>query len=532
MRPVSAMVLLLTLSLGIGGAEPSRLHFAMGDGSEFVGSVVEAGPDAIVVSSELFREPMSVQTVSHFRAERGQDLLNLDDGAFSFELRDQSRFVGRPISVEAGRLRVSTVSLGEVEFAIDRLIRVARAGAMELRTNSLAQTQHLWRGKDWLFRDGRLFTVEGPRREQDPSFRAVVGELDLRARFHLRLELSCDGVPSVQVLLGDRAEDGGGQGRGRRGSSRSLSPEKERLTQIEWFEGGVSLTRRTSSIAEMVLFDLGSPERFELDLYLDQQRGQVAAYQAGQLLGKVELPEQTPAIHSTLTLISRGDAVVVNSLELFEWSGQLPDSRSIKPPFTEMMDGTVRGVAEINEDTDWQAMKRMNWPGAFQAYPSPCLEFLWPDGCRVAGEFVEEAESGHQAIRTLGGEKFATHLESLSRLIRVDGAPLRPGGAELRRGEQRVFGELATANGALAWQADFLNGPAPLSMNAKAEVLWHRDTHRSQGAIVFDDGQRASGTLQSVAEGCGFISTEHEWNSRSATRAGITNRYSCHADSS
>ncbi|MEL6105255.1 MAG: hypothetical protein AAFU85_04430 [Planctomycetota bacterium] len=502
MRLISSIFALFVIT-SHGSAETRLLDFSMADGSKLTATLIGANPDQIVVMSEsVFGEnSLALRTDRFLRADGTIDPIgNLGEQSFAFLLRDQTRFVGRPIGFEQGRLRVSTIELGDVEFSVDRLVRVLRAPAIEQRLHSLAATKHLWRGDGWFFRDGELVTKDGL--DSNAAFRATVGELGLQERFHLRLSLACTSEPSLQILLGDRAEDGGGQGRGRRGSSRSLSPEEERLTQLEWFGSGVSVARRTSSVADMALFDAASSSDLSLDVYVDQRRGLIAAYRDGQLVGSVELPEEEPSIHGDLTLISRGDPVAVNSLQVFRWSGSLPESRSIQAPFTETMSGELRGTATIDANTDWQTLRQMHWPRALQPYPSPCLEFLWPDGCRAAGGFTVEDGDSITFIRTLSGRKLQWEPKRVSRLIRVGGESVRAAGAELRSGRSRLRGELvASDDGALAWKATCAVRPIRLDPKANAEIQWQRTSSRSGTAMILEDGQSITGTLRGIAGG-------------------------------
>ena len=500
------MRLLLTLLALIGipavchADQP--FHFSMTDGSEFKGQLLSADSERLVVESSLFDEPLLVRLSSLLRAERDASArLAPAEEAFAFELRDQSRFVGRPIGFDAGRLRVSTVSLGEVEIEIGQLRRVTRATELEERICSLPQSAHLWNGKDWSFQEGQFVVSDAPRREAESAFRATVADFNLPRRFRLKLRLACSGEPSFQLMLGDRSSDGGGQGRGRRGSSRSLSPEEEKLTQIEWYGDGVSLTRRTSSLADMALFGSDS-STLTLDVYFDQTRGLVAAYRNGVLVGKVDLPDEGSEFHREMTLASRGDVVAVTAFELLRWSGDLPVSRLAVAPFIETTDGELRATAELGADTDWGTLRRIEWPGEKQRYPMECVEILCRDGSRLAGKFLSESPNDGVSFQSLGGSEFTFESSNVARLIALGRAPVIEEQAVLRTRDERLVGQPAAGkDGALAWQARFATEPMRLRANATATIDWNRSVQPAETAIVLNDGQRLTGRSVGVESG-------------------------------
>ncbi|MEO1528362.1 MAG: hypothetical protein AAFX06_23305, partial [Planctomycetota bacterium] len=212
-------VLMILISVSYGNAE-TPLDFVMSDGSAFSATLIGARSDEFVVDSAgpFEGNELGLRADLLVRAEVATDPIDsLRESDFAFVLRDQTRYVGRPVGFERGRLRVSTISLGEVDVRVDQLLRVVRASAVECRLNSLQQSALRWRGDGWDWRNGVLASKDDLA--SDTPFRAIVGDLGLEERFHLRLEMVCVGDPSLQVLLGDRAEDGAGQGRGRRGSS-------------------------------------------------------------------------------------------------------------------------------------------------------------------------------------------------------------------------------------------------------------------------------------------------------------------------
>lgn len=424
-------MLVFCYAVPVAIAEEPEMRFSLSDGSTMVGGLDASGSTgSVLISSDLFRQPMVISTQVLFEARLNlpnrdsvaPKIFNPSTPTFAFVLVDGSQFVGTLQSWSDQSVVTETADLGRVEFPADRIVSVVEVSETSRQISSLATSRYRFRSEEgWRFFDGELVS-------ETPGA-AVVAKIDLPSRFQIRMEITCAGQADFELSLGDRSNAGAGQGGGRvdrRGGSLSRMPSERFVTRLEWLADSVALVRSNPSVSDAAVFDVTDGGGvLKLDLFFDQPAGQLAAFGGGLLLGNISLIDDDPLVRSVLTMINRGDNVDVKRFELIQWDGQLPESRRLPNRFTLLRDGTL--VDEIAEqwesdrfrvDGNWHSnhdLLRMEFGRVMR--PQGDCEFMLSGGGRVRGRITGAAGNGMILVLGSFGDRFSIDPSRVQRLV-------------------------------------------------------------------------------------------------------------------
>lgn len=442
--PVVSLLIVWLGSLLIGAVGPAEsadpvMRFLLSDGSSIEGRLLASEvSDQVRVECPLLRQPLEFPTENLLEARlvgiggaadaSSATGVSQDDGRaglpmLAFGLHDHNQFVGHVVSESDGVITLETEDLGRVEFRVDQVARVIRQHRMPRQILSLSNSRYRFRHEDgWRFGDSGLSG-------QTPEA-ATVADFELPDRFHIRLSVRCAGEADFELSLGDRSSRGAGQGGGRidrRGGSLSRLPTERYVTRLEWLGRSVSLVRSNASVSDAEVFDLAETVgRLELELYIDQTAGRMVAFRDGLLQGDVALVDDEPVTRQSLTLINRRDPVEVMRLDLFDWDGRVPESRSLPDRYTLLRDGTlIAAVAEQWErdrfrvDGVWQQIEDLaQMEIATAGQISDDCELVMSGGCRLWGRLDGAGPKATMQIRDAAG---ITYQVSPPRVVRLSG---------------------------------------------------------------------------------------------------------------
>ncbi len=275
-----------------------------------------------LLQTDLFDQPIAVGNEDLVEAVSQQEQMRQPEGSQAFVLRGGERIIGELLKRDDDRLMIRSQTLGAVTLSPADVLHTISASQMEPWIASLDHSRfrmHLAPG--WQFKDdGLVATIPGA---------AVVADFDLPERFRIRMDVFCSGAADFVLALGDRSESGAGEGSGkRRGASRGRLPSERFITQMEWYDGNVSLVRSNNSVSDAAVFRMPQAtqqvngQRLRLECLIDQPAGRMLAIVDGQNVGEVQLADEPPQIWSQLTLINRGPGVVVRQWDVTGWDGE------------------------------------------------------------------------------------------------------------------------------------------------------------------------------------------------------------------
>ena len=475
--------------------------FRFPDGSRFRGTLGNSEHDqTLAVTCDFSQGPFEVSTDWSFEADRifagvrqETSPFRMDADALSLLLDHHERIVGKPIAIDTDHVVIETRSLGQVAVPIERVVRVERAAAIRKRLH----VHHLSRWK-WKVQDGWRFDQQGLH--GDKASTSVLGEVDLPERFSIQLVVECSGEADLQLILGDRSIDPAGQSRGLVRRTRALSPDEKLVTKLDWFGESISLVRSNSSVADVAaLPNPDGSKRLELDLFVDQRTGSLAAVRQGELLGRVALQDESPVIRSAITFMTRGDPITIRRFELFPWdAGERPDT--VAPP-----EQSISLVAMSFEEL--KTIQRGKTGRSLADSPPRLPEWVLMDGCRVYGE-VERA--GREETVRVADDVRAYEFKP-EQLVRVvsSGESVGENGLWMLEGDFGAFSGMLLPMPAMdspfRWQAGFARQPIQLKRDSKLRI--HTDKMRqadsspgelsASPSLQLRDGDLITGTFQS-----------------------------------
>ncbi len=499
----------------------------MADGSTVEGTLSAAEAEGTVqINNPRFTQPIVVSTDHLLEARRPSAEPDVaadstdDAGAtrVAFELNDRSRYVGEVVTWQDDVITLETESVGRVSFGSERVVRIMDVNKMPRPIASLADSRFRYRREaGWEFNDQGLFGATAQT--------ATVADLDLPDRFRIRIDVTCQGTPDFELILGDRSTGGAGQGGGRidrRGGSLSRLPTETLVTRIEWFDNSVSLVRSNASVSDAAVFDLTDAiDRLTLDLYADQTSGRLLAYHEGVKRGEVSLVDDQPVLRRELTLINRGAPVQVTQLELLQWDGRVPESRLLPDRYTLLHDGSIVEQVARQGDADrirvgdaWYPIQDLAWVefGGETVAAVGC-ELVLRDGCRLRGEVQGRDTAGAIVLRDSTGVRLVVAPPSVVRCVgRADDDTAPAGDAsELRADGIRLWGRLLDGSGTgttFGWRAALAENDVPITADDGVTILFaspsdvnadvESASERDHGLLTLVGGDQLPGELISI----------------------------------
>lgn len=320
----------------VGFAEAPQLRLRLKEGSFVDGQLRPVSAETIGVETSQFTEPLEFD-VRALRSVSGDFSTEDPKSGHAFLLDGGTRITGQLKQWDDKSVVVESKSLGEITIQRSMLRAVESVTDIGKRVYAGPRSIDDWEILDqtgkWGFEAGSLVS---PDNEAEAA-----GKVDLPSKFRLKLSMSWAGRADFVLSLGcskpAKPEPAIG-GRARRMVKPSLDNAAVRL---EMWDAQLAVVREVGNLADIAVLPLDDGiSKFDLVFYVDQVAGLVAVYSPrGRMLEKIQVAEEKGTTNAYALLKNHGKSVSLDSFEVFQWDGYLPDS-------TEFPEGYVLGKDE------------------------------------------------------------------------------------------------------------------------------------------------------------------------------------------